>query len=83
MKTIQSAMLLSVVISAAVVSGCSTHSGSAGLGALGGAVASAGGYEFHLKRQLDQLEDDYEAGKIDQQEFEIRRDQIKKGSIFQ
>jgi hypothetical protein len=67
----------------AVGSGCSSTSGSVGLGAVGGAIAGAGGYEFHLKRQKEQVEADLKSGKIDQKEHDIRIDQIKKDSLLQ
>ena len=62
--------------------GCSSHAGTAGLGALGGAAAGAGGYEYNAHRQMQELEEDYREGRIDRKEYEIRRDQIRKGSIL-
>ena len=62
--------------------GCSSHAGSAGLGALGGAAAGVGGYEYSAHRQMQELEEDYREGRIDRKEYEIRRDQIRKGSIL-
>ncbi|HTL48404.1 MAG TPA: hypothetical protein VL688_10150 [Verrucomicrobiae bacterium] len=51
----------------------------------GGTGAGAGGtataYELRARQQLQQIEDDYKAGKIDQREYEIRKDQIEKGSV--
>lgn len=70
-------MLLSVA-----VLGCSSNLGSAGLGAVGGAAAGAAGYEYHAHRQMQQLEEDYRAGRIDRREYEIRKEQIQKGSIL-
>jgi hypothetical protein len=66
-----------------VGSGCSSKAGSAGLGAVGGAVVGAGGYEYHLNNQKKQVEDDLKSGKIDQKEHDIRIDQIKKDSLLQ
>jgi hypothetical protein len=34
------------------------------------------GVWYHLKRQKDRVEQDFKAGKIDQKEYEIRKDQI-------
>ena len=62
--------------------GCGSKGGSAALGALGGAVISAGAYEIHMEKQLDRVEEDYENGKIDQREYEIRKDQIDRDSFF-
>lgn len=72
------AMLLSVA-----VLGCGSRWGSAGLGAVGGAAAGAGAYEYNTQRQLDKLEEDYKAGRIDKREYDIRRDQIKRGSVIE
>ena len=62
--------------------GCSSDGRGAGLGALGGAAAGVGGYEYNAHREKKKLEDDLRSGKIDRREYEIRRDQIEKGSIF-
>ncbi|NQS71733.1 MAG: hypothetical protein HQQ73_06210 [Desulfobulbaceae bacterium] len=62
--------------------GCSREGRSAGLGALGGAAAGVGGYEYQAHREKKKLEDDLRSGKIDQREYEIRRDQLERGSIF-
>ena len=66
-----------------MLSGCASSGGSAVLGALGGAAAGAGGYEYHLKKQKDRVEADFKDGKIDQKEYEIRKDQIKRDSLLQ
>jgi len=65
-----------------MVSGCGGKAGSAGLGAVGGAVVGAGGYEYHLERQMDRVEKDFKDGKIDQREYEIRKDQIERDSFM-
>jgi hypothetical protein len=78
----QHVMLPIMLLVAVALSGCSSSAGSAGLGALGGAAAGAAGYEYNAHRQLEQLEDDYRAGRIDRREYQIRRDQIQKGSIL-
>jgi hypothetical protein len=64
------------------LTGCSAV-GSGILGGVGGAGAAGGGYEYHLKRQKDRVEADYKAGKIDQKEYEIRKDQISRDSLLQ
>ena len=51
-------------------------------GAATGAVGSGAAYEINAKRQLDQLEADRKSGKITQEEYETRRDQIQKGSLI-
>lgn len=57
--------------------------GSGLLGGVLGAGAAGGSYEYHLKRQKDRVEQDFKAGKIDQKEYEIRKDQISRDSFFQ
>ncbi|MBX3301942.1 MAG: hypothetical protein KF693_06990 [Nitrospira sp.] len=48
-----------------------------------GAGSAGSGYEYNLKRQKDRVEGDLKAGKIDQEEGEIRKDQIARDSFFQ
>jgi hypothetical protein len=65
-----------------LLTGCSgVRSGL--LGGVLGAGAAGGGYEYNLKRQKDRVEEDFKAGKIDQKEYEIRKDQIARDSFFQ
>jgi len=73
----------SLLLFIAVSSGCSSKAGNVGLGAGLGAVAGAGGYEFHLKRQKEKVEDEFKNGSIDQRERDIRIDQIKRDSLLQ
>lgn len=63
------------------VGGCSPV-GSGLLGGVLGAGAAGGGYEYNLKRQKDRVEEDFKAGKIDQKEYEIRKDQILRDSLL-
>ena len=63
-------------------SGCKSSWGSAGLGAAGGAVASSGGYEYVANREMKKIDQDYKDGKMDQKEYEIRKDQIQRMSIL-
>ena len=65
------------------LTGCSGAVGSGMLGGVLGAGAAGGGYEYNLKRQKDRVEEDFKAGKIDQKEYEIRKDQIARDSFFQ
>jgi len=77
---------LSIVVAGLVLvtglTGCSPV-GSGLLGGVLGAGAAGGSYEYHLKRQKDRVEEDFKAGKIDQKEYEIRKDQIARDSLLQ
>lgn len=75
-------LLLGIILMAASTSGCASHEGSAAGGALGGAAVGAGAYEYNVHRQMQKLEDDYKAGRINKQEYNIRKDQIERGSVL-
>lgn len=60
------------------LTGCGAFWRGAGVGLGAGLV----GYEANSKIQMDRLDADLKAGKVTQQEYEIRKDQIKKGSII-
>lgn len=68
-------MLLSMVF------GLSACSGAFWSGAGGGTVATGAGYEVNSKIQMDRIKKDLDAGKINQAEYDIRRDQIKQMSL--
>jgi hypothetical protein len=51
-------------------------------GAAAGAVGAGAGYEIQAKRQMDQLDADFQSGKINRKEYEARKEQIQKGSIL-
>lgn len=63
------------------LTGCSSVGGGL-LGGVLGAGAAGGGYEYNLKRQRDRIEEEFKAGKIDQKEYEIRKDQIVRDSLL-
>jgi hypothetical protein len=65
------------------VGGCESRGGSAVLGGVAGAAVGAGGYEYHLNRQKNLVEQDFKDGKIDRREYDIRLDQIKRDSLIQ
>lgn len=72
LKTLGTAVLL---LGAASVSGC---------GALFfGAAAGGGGYETYQYNQMQELEQQYAAGEIDQAEFEARKRRIQQSSLLQ
>jgi len=66
------------LLAAVCLTGCSgwfwggTAAGAAGAGAY---------YEHQNKQALDDLEDDYEEGKISQEEYERRKKEIKDRSV--
>lgn len=64
-----------------MVLGLSACSGAFWTGAGGGTLATGAGYEANAQMQLNQLKKDLDAGKIDQKEYDIRVDQIKKMSL--
>lgn len=71
-----------VMIAGLGLAGCGSSGGSAILGGVAGAAAGGGGYEFHLKKQRDRVEEDYREGRIEESEYEIRVDQIKRDSLL-
>ncbi|OHB55341.1 MAG: hypothetical protein A2Y07_07390 [Planctomycetes bacterium GWF2_50_10] len=71
------------VVFAMSLAGCENKWASAGLGAAGGAAAGVGGYEYHFKKEKDNVEQAYKDGKIDARERDIRLDQIQRDSLFQ
>lgn len=59
--------------------GCSgAFWGGTGAGALG----AGAGYEYQANQSMKQIDDDLKNGKITQQEYDIRKDQIKRGSLL-
>lgn len=57
--------------------GCSSRTGNVALGA--GAAGAA--YEYSNKQQLDELEEDLQAGRISQEEHDRRAQEIKDRSL--
>lgn len=64
------------------LAGCGSRLGSAGLGAAGGAAAGAGGYEWKINQEMNRIEEARKDGKMSQEEYSIRRDQIQRMSIL-
>ncbi len=48
-----------------------------------GAAAGGGGYETHQHNQMQNLEEEYAAGKISQEDYEARKRQIQQASLLQ
>ncbi|MFW5893855.1 MAG: hypothetical protein ACOCUY_01840 [Verrucomicrobiota bacterium] len=70
--------ILMVATAAVFLCGCNSFL----RGAAGGAAGAGAGYELSARQQLKQLDKDLEAGRIDQEEYEIRKNQIERGSII-
>lgn len=71
--------LLTVLLLAGSLMGCSSSFwGGTGAGALG----AGAGYEIQAERQMRQIDEDLKNGKITQDEYNIRKDQIQKGSLL-
>jgi hypothetical protein len=68
---------------AASVPACSSEFlGGGATGAAVGAVGTGAAYEINARRQMDQLRKDLDAGRINEQEYEIRKSQIERGSVL-
>ena len=72
---------LFVAVLLSMMFGLSACSGAFWTGAGGGTLATGAGYEANAQVKLNQLKKDLDAGKIDQKEYDIRVDQIKKMSL--
>ncbi|WP_031387365.1 hypothetical protein [Desulfonatronum thiodismutans] len=62
--------------------GCNQFTGGAATGAAVGVLGAGAAYEYQNKRQMDQLELEYSEGKINEQEYNTRKEQIQRGSII-
>jgi major membrane immunogen (membrane-anchored lipoprotein) len=82
MKPTKQMVVAFMLIILLILTGCGTKTGTAALGALGGAAISAGAYEIHMKNQRDRVEQDFKDGKIDKTEYDIRMNQIERDSFF-
>lgn len=71
------AMMILAAAMVVFMPGCAFLSGTGA-----GVVGTGAAYEINSKKQMDRLEKDYKAGKITKEEYEARKDQIKKGSLI-
>jgi len=68
-----------LLVASLAVAGCS---GKFWGGVGGGALGAGAGYEYRANKEMDRIESDLNAGKIDQAEYDARKDQIKRMSLF-
>lgn len=79
MHKILSVTVLALFLAGTLLSGCSRELvGGAAIGAAGAGAA----YEYQHKQQMDRLEDDFKAGRIDREEYLKRKEQIEEGSLI-
>jgi len=72
-------LVILAMVSTTMIQGC-------GRGTLGGAAIGAAGvgaaYEYQNKRQMDRLNEDFQAGRISKDEYDRRKKDIESGSII-
>ncbi len=51
-------------------------------GTASGGAGTVAGYEVHSHQEMKKLDEDLKNGKITQNEYDIRKDQIKRDSLF-
>lgn len=74
MNRLASATILAILIPT-ILSACSTREIATGA-AVGGAA-----YEYSNKRAMDDLREEYEAGRITREEYEMRKKKIEERSV--
>jgi hypothetical protein len=77
------AILLVTLAAMLPLSGCQTRGGSAAAGGVAGAAVGAGVYEYRGREEMNRVEQLLREGKIDQREYEIRKDQIQRDFLLQ
>ncbi|WP_243374186.1 hypothetical protein [Geotalea sp. SG265] len=65
-----------------IMAGCGTTGGTATVGALGGAAAGGGVYEYRLHQEKQRIENDHKAGKMDDKEYNARKDEIERMQLI-
>lgn len=71
-------LMILLLVAGVALAGCS---GAFWGGAASGTAATGAGYELRAKQQMEKIDAQYKSGEIDQKEYEIRKDQIKQGSL--
>ena len=72
-------LIMATLSFAAFLTGCNKSFWG---GAATGAVGAGAGYELRARQQAEKLEEDYEAGRISKEQYEERREQLERQSIF-
>lgn len=68
-------LLLTAALSGLGPSACSTRE------IVGGAAVGGAAYEYSNKRAMDELKDDYESGRISNEEYDRRKKEIEGRSL--
>jgi hypothetical protein len=76
------ALVVLMIVSLFALTGCESKWGSAGLGAAGGAAAGAGSYEWKIDQEMDRIREAHREGRMSDEEFRIRKDQIQRMSVL-
>lgn len=67
--------VITVIAAGIGLSACSTREIATG------AAAGGAAYEYSNKRAMDQIEEDYKAGRISREEYDRRKHEIEKRSL--
>jgi hypothetical protein len=71
-------LIFTLGVSATLLSGCYPAFWG---GAAAGALGTGAGYEVQANRQMDRLDDDLRSGRITRREYQVRKQQIERGSV--
>ena len=75
----KNSLLITGVVAALLCSGCSTAFWG---GAASGVAGTGVGYEYHAKKEMDRIDTELKAGRMTQEEYNIRKDQIQRLSVI-
>ncbi len=71
--------LMTVMMISVLAAGCSSSFWGGGAA---GVVGTGAGYEYHADQELRRIKKDLDEGRIDQKEYETRKDQIERMSVI-
>jgi hypothetical protein len=75
--------LMVITVLGLSVAGCeSSFWGGTATGAGAGVLGTGGAYEYRMNQEMKRIDEDLKTGKITQQEYDIRKDQIKRDSVL-